>query len=161
MERWLTRHCALALKGNRQTISARISCADVQAGQWPPARRLFGIFCATRGIKRKWHDFTGPGARVADLGRALFIHLINADDRMQRDIGTGDIVEFGLQRLLGGVYNNGRFFTKNQLLDLDKTVHIPLMDIPGINLEDFALVKKDNLVNRFPGHMTLFLQKVT
>ena len=66
---------------------------------------------------------------------------------MHGDIGAADAVELGLQALLRRVHQHLRALAEDQLLDLDKTVQVRLIDLLRVDLEDLALIEEDDLEN--------------
>src|SRR5688572_33228954 len=95
---------------------------------------------AARGIQvdRELGD-VAPLER-ADLADALLPDLVDADDRVQRQVAALDPGKLGLDALLGRVENYAAALPEHQFLDLDEAEEVAMADLAGVDLVDLALV---------------------
>lgn len=78
---------------------------------------------------------------------ALRGHLVDADDRMVRDVGMLDPAELGLELFLGRVDQQFGALAENDLADLDEAHHRSLAHLVRVQLVDFALVVENHAEN--------------
>src|SRR6185295_13140492 len=83
----------------------------------------------------------------ADLGLALLLHFVDAQDRVHRQHRALDPGELGLDAFLARVQDDGRALPENQLFNLDEPEQATLAHLAGINLVNLALVHEHNLEN--------------
>src|SRR5262245_53653705 len=82
-----------------------------------------------------------------DLAHALLAHLVHAQHRMHRQIGTFDTVEFSFDLLFRRIDHYGGALAEHQLLDLDEAEQRTMADLARIDLVDLALVNENDLEN--------------
>ena len=87
-------------------------------------------------------------SKVRDLGSTLLVHFVNPDHGMHGNVSAGDVVELGFQIFFGRVYHQRIIFSEHEFFDFDKTENGALLDVPGINFINFALIMKDHFVYR-------------
>ena len=85
---------------------------------------------------------------LADFADALFVDLIDTDDRVHRQVGSLYVLKFCLDLFFRRIDDQSRFFAENQFLDLDESKHLAMTDIAGIDLVDLPWLMNTTL-NRF------------
>ena len=81
------------------------------------------------------------------LADPLPLHLVDPHHGMQGNEGAFHSGEFVLQPLLSWIDQHARTFAKDQFLDFNKAVQIPLIDFPGIEFVQLALIDEQDAVN--------------
>src|SRR5210317_203160 len=134
--------------------TATRSLADSTAG----ARRLF--VAGSRGIPagrvdrdRKLSDVTSLD--IGDLADSLLLYLVNANDRVHWQECAFDVGELRLDSLLGRIDQYRRPFTKDEILNLDKTEHLAMMNLARIDFVNLSLVCEDHPVDVLFSHHCL------
>ena len=124
------------------------------------AHALLSRVVATGGQDgRKRPHVSGVAAfRSRDPPDAFFFYLVDAHDRVKRDVRAFDAVELLLQPFLRRIDHDLRTPSKGQIFDFDETEKPTLGDLAGVNLIDLALVEKDNLINVLVRHAARFYQ---
>src|SRR5690606_12677724 len=92
----------------------------------------------------------------ADFGRAFLFHLIDADDRMHWYIGTLNAGKFVFQALFSRVNQQLAALAEYKLFNLNKTVHLALINRTGEEFVNLSLVQENDFVDGFNSHNTLF-----
>jgi hypothetical protein len=82
----------------------------------------------------------------------LLVDLIDANDRVHGEVGSGDVLEFGLDFFLGRVHDNGCALTENQLLDFNESEQSPLANLTSVNFIDLSLAHEYDSVEIFLDH---------
>src|SRR3990167_5461001 len=90
--------------------------------------------------------------QLHDLADTLLLDLIDPDDGMHGDVAPGNLVELGLQPLLGWVNHDLAAFAKEEAFNFDESIEIALIDVLDIDLVDFSLVEKHDAIDGFCGH---------
>ena len=88
---------------------------------------------------------------LGDLARALLLHLVDAQDRVQGQESALDAGELGLDPLLRRVDDDRAALAENELLDFDETEQLAVADGPGVDLVDLPLTGEKDLVNAILG----------
>src|SRR5262249_55261191 len=93
-------------------------------GEWMPVqaehrRRARSV----RAALRERPHLVGPSGEGCDPGRTSTGHLIDAEDRVDRDVCALDALELGPQPLLGGIDDDAGTLAEEQALDLDEAEH--------------------------------------
>ena len=102
------------------------------------------------GEDRKGGDFVAPS--VGDFRRPGFLHLINTNDRVHRDVGAADAFEFGFQMLFAGVDHQRGPLAENDIFDFDETHQSALADVACIDFINLALIVKADTVSALALH---------
>ena len=84
----------------------------------------------------------------------LLGHFIYADDIKLGDVAAFHSFEFGAQLLIHRVDETSAL-TVNEILDLNKTMHIALIDIMHIDLVDFVLLMEQDPVYLLSAHFSI------
>ena len=66
---------------------------------------------------------------------------------MHGDIASRDTLKLGFQLFFTRINQDSRAFTEDEFLDFDKVIEIRLIDLPGIDLIDLALVEENDFVD--------------
>src|SRR5215472_10357146 len=109
-------------------------------------------FLLTRGSRVNRHgelrDVRGRAAfQHGDLGRAVFLYFIDAQDRVHRQEGALDPRELTLDTLFGRVEYHRGSLAEQQLLHFDEAEQLAVADPPGVHLVNLALVHEHNPEN--------------
>ena len=87
-----------------------------------------------------------------DARGALFVHFVDANDRLQRNVASFHTRELVFELLFARVDQNLGALAKNQLFYFDKTPHITLIDLPGKNLVDLTTIVENDFVHGLRRH---------
>ena len=122
---------------------------------WKEARaesRGYLFFGIGGGVDR--HRELGDVALgLGDFRSALLFHLVDADDRVHRQVGTPDVLELGLDPLLGWIDDDTGALAEDEFLDLDEAEQPAMADAAGVDLVDLALAHENDLVQCLVAHL--------
>jgi hypothetical protein len=90
--------------------------------------------------------------KLADLAHALFIDLVNANDRVHRQVGSADVFKLGFDLLFRRIDDQCRALAKDKFFDLHETKQLALANTSGVNLVDLPLAHEDDFVELFFTH---------
>ncbi len=71
---------------------------------------------------------------------------------MHRQVGPRDVLELGLDLLLGRIDDDTRPFAEDELLDFDETEHGAMAHLAGVDLVDLPLAHEHDSVQGFLAH---------
>ena len=83
---------------------------------------------------------------------AFLLYFINPHNRMHWNIATRYAVKLIFELFFAGIDHNLALLAKNNLLDLNKTIHIALVNRPRVEFIDLVVIIENNFVNRSLGH---------
>src|SRR3970040_2385511 len=115
---------------------------------------IFGTALASPGRRIHRHGKLRDVATlgVSHLAHALLLDLVDAQDRMHRQVRPLHARELGLYFFFRGIDDDRRARAEHELLDLDESEQRAVAHAPRVHLVDLALVQEEHLVDRLGGH---------
>src|SRR5438309_2128917 len=108
----------------------RTAPADPESAAWS---RRASLLLARRSRIHRHRELRDVGAAFQhrDLGRAVLLHFVDAQDRMHGQEGALHAGKFALDALLRGVEDHRGALPEQQLLDLYESEQLSVADFAG------------------------------